>query len=297
MRDDILNVLSNSDKAIDIYELQEKLDIHDASELTKLNEELRKLEEEVIIYCSNKNKYLLLEKSHLRKGIMRVNKKGYGFVEVDNMDDDIYISQDNMNGAIHDDVVLVEIISKMQLGRLEGRVLRIVERKVKSYIGLITFDKKGIGHVDLDESKIKLDIIVPKEKSLNAVDGHKVVLKLGKKLGDNKYEGEVTEIIGHVNDPGVDILSIIYKYNIDVEFSDLVKKEVASMPMEVRDFELKGRTDLRDEVIFTIDGDDTKDIDDAISIKKLKNGNYQLGVHIADVSYYVKEGTDRKSVV
>ncbi|MBR1936106.1 MAG: ribonuclease R [Bacilli bacterium] len=291
MRDDILNVLSNSDKAIDIYELQEKLDIHDASELTKLNEELRKLEEEVIIYCSNKNKYLLLEKSHLRKGIMRVNKKGYGFVEVDNMDDDIYISQDNMNGAIHDDVVLVEIISKMQLGRLEGRVLRIVERKVKSYIGLITFDKKGIGHVDLDESKIKLDIIVPKEKSLNAVDGHKVVLKLGKKLGDNKYEGEVTEIIGHVNDPGVDILSIIYKYNIEVEFSDIVKKEVASMPMEVRDFELKGRTDLRDEVIFTIDGDDTKDIDDAISIKKLKNGNYQLGVHIADVSYYVKEGT------
>ena len=291
MRDDILNVLGNSDKAIDIYELQERLDIHDVSELTKLNEELRKLEDEVVIYCSNKNKYMLLEKSHLRKGLMRVNKKGYGFVEVDNMDDDIYISQDNMNGAIHDDVVLVEITSKMQLGRLEGRVLRIVERKVKRYIGLITFDKKGIGHVDLDESKIKLDIIVPKDKSLNAVDGHKVVVELGKKIGDNKYEGEVTEIIGHVNDPGVDILSIIYKYNIDVEFSDLVKKEVSSMPMEVRDFELKGRTDLRDEVIFTIDGDDTKDIDDAISIKKLKNGNYQLGVHIADVSYYVKEGS------
>ena len=291
MRDDILNVLGNSDKAIDIYELQERLDVHDVSELTKLNEELRKLEDEVVIYCSNKNKYMLLEKSHLRKGLMRVNKKGYGFVEVDNMDDDIYISQDNMNGAIHDDVVLVEITSKMQLGRLEGRVLRIVERKVKRYIGLITFDKKGIGHVDLDESKIKLDIIVPKDKSLNAVDGHKVVVELGKKIGDNKYEGEVTEIIGHVNDPGVDILSIIYKYNIDVEFSDLVKKEVSSMPMEVRDFELKGRTDLRDEVIFTIDGDDTKDIDDAISIKKLKNGNYQLGVHIADVSYYVKEGS------
>ena len=191
MRDDILNVLSNSDKAIDIYELQEKLDIHDASELTKLNEELRKLEEEVIIYCSNKNKYLLLEKSHLRKGIMRVNKKGYGFVEVDNMDDDIYISQDNMNGAIHDDVVLVEIISKMQLGRLEGRVLRIVERKVKSYIGLITFDKKGIGHVDLDESKIKLDIIVPKEKD-NVTVGEAVQLSV-KGLKNDKIKWEVYE--------------------------------------------------------------------------------------------------------
>ncbi|MBR5370342.1 MAG: ribonuclease R [Bacilli bacterium] len=291
MRDDIINILKNSDKAIDIYEIQDLLGIKTVEDTTKLSEELRKLEDEVIIYRSNKNKYMMLEDSHLKKGIMRVNKKGFGFVEVSGLEDDIYISSDNMNGAIHDDIVLVEITSKMNLSRLEGRVLRIIERKITRYIGLIKFDKKGIGHVTLDDNKIKLDIEIPSDKAKNAVDGHKVVVELGKKLGDNKYQGEVVEIIGHINDPGVDILSIIYKYNIDIDFSEETKKQLESIPMEVHESDLKGRRDLRDQVIFTIDGDDTKDIDDAISIEKLKNGNYKLGVHIADVSYYVKEGT------
>ena len=292
MRDNLLNILKNSDKALDIYEIQSLLGINSVDEIKELSDELRKMEDETIVYHSNKDKYMLLENSHLRKGVMRANKKGFGFVEVDNMDDDIYIAQDDMNGAIHDDVVLVEITSKMHLDRLEGRVLKIVERKTKQFIGLIKFDKKGVGHVELDDHKVKLDIFVSKEDSLNAVDGHKVVVELGKKLDNNgKYEGKVVEIIGHINDPGVDILSIIYKYNINIEFPDDVKEEVSKMPMEVYDVELKDRRDLRNEVIFTIDGDDTKDIDDAISIKKLPNGHYQLGVHIADVSYYVREGS------
>ena len=292
MRDNIINVLKNSTRAIDIYELQDLLGVKSIEDTTKLSEELRKLEDEVIIYRSNKNKYMMLEDSHLKKGIMRVNKKGFGFVEVDNLEDDIFISSDNMNGAIHDDVVLVEITSKMSLDRLEGRVLRIIERKNDKYIGLINFDKKGIGHIKLDDNKIKLDIEIPKDKNLNAVDGHKVVVELTKKINNiGRYEGKVVEIIGHVNDPGVDILSIIYKYGIDIDFSDETKEEVKSIPMEVSEADLKDRRDLRDQVIFTIDGDDTKDIDDAISIEKLANGNYKLGVHIADVSYYVKEGS------
>jgi ribonuclease R len=292
VRDNIINILENSDKALTIYELQDLLDIKDVDSLKELNDELRKLEDEVIIYHSNKDKYMMLEKSHLRKGVMRTNKKGFGFVEIENMEDDVYVSQDNMNGAIHDDVVLVEITSKMTLDRLEGRILKIIERKIQRYIGLITFDKNGVGHIILDDKKIKLDIEIPKDKSLNAVDGHKVVVELGKKINNSgKYEGEVVDIIGHVNDPGVDILSIIYKYNINIDFPDEVKREVSEMPMEVQDRDFRGRRDLRDTVIFTIDGDDTKDIDDAISIKRLPNGNYELGVHIADVSYYVKEGS------
>ena len=292
MRDNIINVLKNEKKAVDIYELQELLNIHDSDELSLLMEELRSLEDETIIYHSNKDRYMLLEDSHLKKGIMRVNKKGFGFVEIDNIGDDVYISADNMNGAIHDDIVLVEITSKMYLDRLEGRVLKIIQRKNKNYIGLITFDSQNIGHIKLDDPKIKLDISVSRENSLNAVDGHKVVVETIKKIdNNNSYEGKVIEIIGHINDPGVDILSIIYKYNIAVDFSEEVKKEVSNMPMEVRNFEREGRKDLRKEVIFTIDGDDTKDIDDAISIKKLRNGHYELGVHIADVSYYVKEGS------
>ena len=291
MRDDIINILKNSKRAIDIYEIQDLLDIKSVEDTTKLSEELRKLEDDVIIYRSNKNKYMMLENSHLRKGVLRVNKKGFGFVEVDGLEDDVYVSSDNMNGAINDDIVLVEITSKMTLDRLEGRILRIVERRINRYIGLISFDKKGIGHIKLDDNKIKLDIEIPSDKTLNAVDGHKVVVELGKKINNTKYEGKVVEIIGHINDPGVDILSIIYKYNINIDFPDDVKEEVKSIPMEVKNYDLKGRRDLREEVIFTIDGDDTKDIDDAISIEKLKNGNYKLGVHIADVSYYVKEGS------
>ncbi len=292
MRDDILNILKNSDKALDLYELHDMLHINTVEGAKELTDELRKLTDEVVVYHSNKDKYMMLEKSHLRKGVMRTNKKGFGFVEVDNMDDDIYVAQENMNGAIHDDIVLVEITSKMNLDRLEGRILKVVKRQVQRYIGEITFDEKGKGHIKLDDNKIKLNIEIPKENSLNAVDGHKVVVELVKKMNNNlRYEGKVVEIIGHKNDPGVDILSIIYKYNINTVFPDEVKEEVANINMEVLPNEYHGRRDLRDQMIFTIDGDDTKDIDDAISIEKFANGHYKLGVHIADVSYYVKEGS------
>ena len=292
MRDDIINVLKNSDKALTIYELQDALDLHSVEEVRELSEELRKMEEEVIIYCSNKGRYMMLEKSHLRKGVLRANKKGFGFVEIENMEDDVYIAPENMNGAIHDDIVLVEITSKMNLDRLEGRILKVLKRQVERYIGEINFNQKGVGHIRLDDSKIKLDIMIAKEDSLNAVDGHKVVVELIKKLNNNsKYSGKVVEIIGHKNDPGVDILSIVYKYKINTEFPEDVKEEVKNIPMEVRDIDLVGRRDLRNLEIFTIDGDDTKDIDDAISIELMNNGHYKLGVHIADVSYYVKEGS------
>ena len=290
MKDNIINILKNSDKALSVFEIEDLLGIKDAELTKELIQVLHELEEEVVVYHTNKDKYMMLENSHLRQGIMRANKKGFGFVEVDNMDDDIYIPQDDMNGAIHDDIVLVEITSKMTLDRLEGRVLKIIKRQVERYIGEINFDKKDKGHITLDDNKIKLNIEIPREASMNAVDGHKVVVELVKKLNDNlKYEGKVVEIIGHKNDPGVDIMSIICKYNINTEFPDEVKQEVAELPMEVRPIDLRGRRDLRDVEIFTIDGDDTKDIDDAISIKRLPNGHYELGVHIADVSYYVKE--------
>lgn len=290
MKDKVIDVLNDSDGALTIYDIQHQLELDQVEDIKKLGDVLRELEEEVIVYHTNKDRYMLIENSHLRKGIMRVNKKGFGFVLVDHMDDDIYVSSDHMNGALHNDVVLVEITSKMNIDRLEGRVLKIIKREVNRYVGEIQFYKnKGI--VTLDDKKVKIEIEVKKEHSLNAVDGHKVVVELGKKINHHKYQGKVVEVIGHKNDPGIDILSIIYKYNINVSFPDDVKEQLLEIPMEVSLEELKGRRDLRGEEIFTIDGDDTKDIDDAISIKKLKNGHYQLGVHIADVSYYVLENT------
>ena len=290
MRDNIINILKNSDKALTIYDIQDKLCLNTVDEVRQLSIELKNLEENFIVYHSNKDKYMLLENSHLRKGVIRVNKKGFGFVEIDNMQDDVYICQDNLNGAIHDDIVIVEITSKMSSERLEGRILKIIKRQVNRYIGEINF-VKNMGILKLDDSKIKLEIVISRKNSMNAVDGHKVVVELGKRISNTKYEGNVVEIIGHKNDPGVDILSIVYKYNINTIFPDDVKEELKSIPMEVSEEECKTRRDLRDWEIFTIDGDDTKDIDDAISIEKLSNGHYKLGVHIADVSYYVKEGS------
>ena len=290
MKEKIIKILKKSDKALSIYELKDLLGISSIQDIKELNETLTTLENDFVVYHTNKNKYMLLEDSHLLKGIMRINKKGFGFVEIDNREEDIYVSENNLNGAIHGDIVLVEIISKKTAKDVEGRILRVVKRPVTRYVGEINF-RKNNGYVTLDDKKVKVEIEVKKEDSLNAVDGHKVVVELGKKINNHKYQGKVVEIIGHKNDPGVDILSIVYKYNINVDFPDDVKEQVSMMPMEVSEEELKDRRDLRDTVIFTIDGDDTKDIDDAISIKKLSNGHYELGVHIADVSYYVKEGS------
>lgn len=290
MREDILQLLRTSDRALSIYDIQDKLHLKTAGEVRELQNMLQELEEEVLIYHSKKNKYMLLENSHLKKGIMRVNKKGFGFVEVEGLSEDIYVGLDHMNGALHDDIVLVEIVSKMNLDKLEGRVLKIIRRQVTRYIGEINFVKnRGIVH--LDDLRVKMEIEVRPEDALNSVDGHKVVVEVIKKINHHKYRGKVVEIIGHKNDPGVDILSIIHKYNIEIDFPDDVKEEVSKMPLEVKEKDLEGRRDLREEEIFTIDGNDTKDIDDAISIQLLPNGHYQLGVHIADVSYYVEEGT------
>ena len=290
MKEKIVDILKDSDKALSIYELQDKMRIKQVDKIKELGEVLRELEEDSIIYYSNKHKYMLLENSHLRKGIMHTNKKGFGFVEVDGLQKDIYISTDNINGAINEDIVLVEITSKMSLERLEGRILKIIKRQVTKYIGEINF-KKNKGYVTLDDKKVQIVVEVDKDHSLNSVDGHKVVVELGNRITNHRYKGKVIEVIGHKNDPGVDILSIIHKYNINVEFPEDVKEQLKGIPMEVSEEERKDRKDLRDEVIFTIDGDDTKDIDDAISIKRLTNGHYELGVHIADVSYYVKEGS------
>ena len=291
MKDKIIDILSNSDKALTAYELEDKLNLIDVDEVKEMLEILRSLESESIVYHSNKDRYMLLKDSHLKRGVMRANKKGFGFVDIDDNSEDVYVREDNMNGAIHNDIVLVEITSKKNVSRLEGRVIKIIKRENDKFIGEINF-KKNTGYITLDDNKVKLKIEVKKEDSLNAVDGHKVVVRLGKKLDNRgRYSGEVIEVLGHKNDPGVDIMSIIKKYNISTVFPDDVKEEVKTLPSSVSEDEIKNRRDLRDEVIFTIDGDDTKDIDDAVSIKRLNNGHYKLGVHIADVSYYVSEGS------
>ena len=286
MKEEILTILKTAGKSLTAIEIEEKLGTNDLETLLK---ELRELEIETLVYHTNKDKYMLFEDSHLLKGILHSNKKGFGFVDVDNSDVDIYIPKENINGAIHGDLVVVELVNKKSIDRVEGRIVKVLKHESNTYVGEINF-KNGVGVVELDEDKVNLKVIVSKENSLNAVDGHKVVVEILKRISNKEAEGKVVKIIGHKNDPGVDILSIVYKYDINASFPEEVEEEVKNIPMEIREEDLKGRRDLRDEVIFTIDGDDTKDIDDAISIRK-EGDTYTLGVHIADVSYYVKEGS------
>ncbi len=286
MRESILKILEESERSLTVFEIEERLETNNLEELLKV---LNELEMETLVYHTNKDKYMLFKDSHLLKGVLHSNKKGFGFVDVDDSDVDIYIPKENINGALHGDLVVVELVNKKGLDRVEGRIVKVLKHESNTYVGEINF-KNNVGYVTLDEDKVNLEVVVAKENSLNAVDGHKVVIGIVKRISNKKAEGKVVKIIGHKNDPGVDILSIVYKYGINTSFPEEVTEEVKSIPMEVTEADLKGRRDLRDKIIFTIDGDDTKDIDDAISIKK--DGDiYTLGVHIADVSYYVKEGS------
>ena len=287
MEDKIIELLTNTDKALSVNEINDALGFSSVEELKELLKVLNKLEYELKIYRTKKNNYLLFTNSHLKIGTMIANKKGYGFVDIEG-DEDVFIPPTNMNGAIHGDKVIVEITSPKGID-LEGRILKIVDRKFKQMVGEVYYVKNK-PFLKLDDDRIKLNIEIDKKKTLGAMDGHKVLVKITNKLKDNNYKGEVVKILGHKNDPGVDILSITNEMGIPDTFSDNVMKELEDIPDEVLEKDLANRTDLRDEVIFTIDGDDTKDIDDAISIEKI-NDHYKLGVHIADVSYYVRPNT------
>ena len=289
MKEKILSILKESDKALSINELDSALNLNTIEETKEFSDALRELEDSYEIYRSNKNRYMLLENSNLRKGILRMNKKGFGFVEVSG-EEDIFIAPDNINKALNNDTVIVEILNKNSGEKREGRIVKTLERDLSTIVGEIYF-KKDKGYIIPDDKKLDIQLEIDRDKSHGAVDGHKVVVKILRNITKNRYKGEVVRIIGHKNDPGVDILSIVCKYEINDTFPEEVIEELDSIPEEVREQDKKGRKDLTDVTIFTIDGDDTKDIDDAISVEKLKNGNYKLGVHIADVSYYVKEGS------
>lgn len=289
MKEQILELLKRENRAFSIYEINDDLGYKSVDDFKEVLKAINELEDELKVYRTNKDKYMLFDNSNLKIGIMLATKKSYGFVDIEG-DEDVFIPPSCMNNAIHGDKVIVEITSKKGTS-LEGRIVRIVDRKLKQMVGEFCYqDQKPC--IILDDEKIKINIVLEKEQIKNLVEGHKVLIKLTNKLQNNHYKCEILKVLGHKNDPGVDILSIVCKYGIQDTFSDTVMREVEKLPSEVFEEDLKGRRDLRDQMIFTIDGEKTKDIDDAISLQVLENGNFQLGVHIADVSYYVKEGSD-----
>lgn len=233
-----------------------------------------------------------MKKNNYLEGIYRRNAKGFGFVKVENMEDEIYISKDKSKNALNEDKVLVEIIEeKSKNKKAEGRIVEILGRQKDTIVGI--FQKsKNFGFVVPDNKNFGTDIFISKKDCGKARNNHKVLVKITKypKKGKNA-EGKIIEILGGVNEAGVDMLSLIKEYDLPYIFPKAVVNEAKSKGNKINEKDIKNRKDLRNNIVFTIDGQDAKDLDDAVSVKKLENGNYKLDVHIADVSYYVRENS------
>ena len=245
------------------------------------------LEAEGKVHVSSKGKYIKGQAKHI-VGTYTAHARGFGFVVVEGEPEDIFISEDDTNGAFHNDQVEVVIKATPAGKRKEGKIIKVLSHGTTTLVGY--FQKnKSFGFVVPDNQRFAQDVFVPLERSKGAVTGHKVVVELTKYGGNNKKpEGKVIEILGHVNDPGVDIMSIVKGYDLPTEFPEKVLNQAERVAKDVSEADMSGRLDLRNWTMVTIDGEDAKDLDDAISITK-EDGNYILGVHIADVTNYVQE--------
>ncbi|MBS1339923.1 MAG: ribonuclease R [Clostridia bacterium] len=234
------------------------------------------------------------------KGIFRGNEKGFGFVKIDGQDEEIYISRGNTKDAVNGDEVLIKIIDDTVEGnRKEGKIVKTINHKRNEIVGTFT-KRKNFGFVVPDDREFNTDIFISKKSFNKAKNNQKVVVKITKfPQGNKSAEGEITEIIGGINEDGVDMLSLIKEYNLPYEFPDDVILEAKKVENKITKKDLQNRLDLRSKNIFTIDGEDAKDLDDAIYVTKLENENYELGVSIADVSHYVAENSklDQEAII
>lgn len=288
MKEKILEILKEETKGQNINEINNKLHLRGMEEITELEDNLKELVTEGVLHMSKNREYMLMNNTKsLKVGKLRINKNGNGFVECE--PEDIFVHSNDLNGAINGDFVEVEIKTRLNDPEPEGYIRNILKRDLKNVVGEMVKDKKTLAFKP-DDEKLNIAVKLTKESMKGCVEGHKVIISIIKEIGNRTFLGKVEKIIGHKNDPGVDILTIPAKHSIETEFSEEVKRELKNIPDEVCENDLIGRTDLTKEMIFTIDGDDTKDIDDAISVKR-DGKNYVLGVHIADVSNYVKVGS------
>ena len=234
------------------------------------------------------------------KGVFRGNEKGFGFVKIDGQDEEIYISRGNTKDAVNGDEVLIKIIDDtVEENRKEGKIVKTINHKRNEIVGTFT-KRKNFGFVVPDDREFNTDIFISKKSFNKAKNNQKVVVKITKfPQGNKSAEGEITEIIGGINEAGVDMLSLIKEYNLPYEFPDDVILEAQKVENKITKKDLQNRLDLRSKNIFTIDGEDAKDLDDAIYVTKLENENYELGVSIADVSHYVAENSklDQEAII
>ena len=284
MKDKIIQILTEN-LSLTQEELIRALGITEIEEYRELNNLLIELVNNYEVYVTKREKYMLFENSHFKKGKIDVTKSGNGFLL--QADGDIFISNGNLNNAMDGDLVIVEEV-KSTGKKVEGKVIKVLVRANNEMVGTVYAENASLMIKPADK-KINAKLIIVPNKNKGAVDGD-IVRCRQISIDKGKISVEVIEIVANHNDPDKDMLMIMAKHNIESVFNDEVVAEASNIPDAVDPKDIPSRRDLREELIFTIDGDDTKDIDDAISLKWDDKG-YQLGVHIADVAHYVKSGT------
>lgn len=285
----------NTSRPLTVKGLEEELGLESAEEFKALVIGLNELEEAGELVRTRKDRYGLPEKMNLVRGKIQMHKKGFAFLipdEKSESESDVYIHHTDLSSAMNNDHVMVRVEKRNDKGdRPEGAVIRILERGQTDIVG--TYEDHGsFGFVIADDKRIPHDVFISKSAAFGAITGHKVICHITKYPENRKSaEGEIIQILGHKNDPGIDIISIIHKNGLSIDFPDEVLAEAMAVPETVQPEEYEGRRDLRNQKIVTIDGADAKDLDDAIHVDRLENGNYKLGIYIADVSHYMKEGS------
>ena len=288
MKEKLLEIfLNNFSKPLDVDELFDLLELEDAKDFTTLAKSLNELEDEFIIIHNHKGEFAPMSYFNLSVGVLDVKDGGFGFV--DTIDGGVFVKSANFKGAITYDTVMIKVFTD-EIGRKEGIVERVIKRGNEFFYGELLF-YKGKYFVYSVDSKIKLTIFINKNDLAKARPHQMVKVKVNKYFPNHTADGEVVEILGNNSDAGMDITALVLSAGIKTVFPEEVLLELDDIPDEINKLDYPNRRDLTNELIITIDGADAKDLDDAISVKQLDNGNYLLGVYIADVSNYVKEGT------
>ena len=300
MKEQVLDLLNNKYDAISFEDLMHELKLETSDEIAELQNVLNELIHSLDVYVTKKNKYILLEKmSNFKIGILDVKEKGFGFLlSAQPNEKDVHIEKENLMGGLDGDKVLVEVIGTNPT-RPEGKVLKIIERNKKNIVGEIQVIKSRKCFVPSDNKYKNININIDNKELDKCVEGEIVAVTLDDYSHNDNYIGNIKARVGHKDDPGMDIIEMAAKYDVFEEFPPEAMKEAEELPQEVYPRDKEGRKDLTDKMIFTIDGKDTKDIDDAISLDRRDDGNYVLGVHIADVSYYITENSplDKEALV
>ncbi|SEL29897.1 RNAse R [Carnobacterium iners] len=303
IKEAILVYMNEQDQmAFKVKELSEGMKLTSSVDFKMLVSTLADIEREGTVFLNKKGEFKLAEKAGVLSGIFRASDRGFGFVSIEDEENDIYIPNNQTNFALDGDIVTIEITRPAEPWfdkGAEGRVKAIIERKFTQLVGeFFAYTQEGVdetglyGYIEPKDKKLTDFRVFIEEKGIKPVDGAIVLVELTlypDKEFPRSMQGIVKSIVGHKNDPGIDILTIVYKHGIQIEFPEEVMAQANEVPDKITEKDMENRRDLRDEIVVTIDGEDAKDLDDAVTVKKLANGHFKLGVHIADVSYYVTE--------